>query len=808
MRKKKRNHEVLDNQVTMETKNNVAAEVLKVKSEFLEKSGSNEEENSNVIKDTSVTIPSSMGRAKRRTAHKKKVTSLGCHQSSMCHQCQRNDKGKVVRCMECGSKRYCFPCIEKWYPQMSHEEIAESCPVCRGNCNCKACLRKNEISKEKYNSAMDISKDDKVNYSTYMLHSLLPILKEIDKDQTREKEVEAKIRGVAVSEIKLQQSDCASYEHVYCDNCRTSIFDFHRNCVSCSYDLCLTCCWEICNACNPGAGEKVTVEYSYRGSKYHHGGMAQEQHMESRPDPSSENVSREKSEWKVEGNGRISCPQKEIGGCSGFLELKCLFPENWVSEMKTRAEEIAARHKPLTDHGTSTRWCTCFNSVGEIDWGNKNLIKAACREYSNDNYLYCQSAKDIQQNDINHFQKHWINGQPIIVHDVLKLTSGLSWEPMVTCRALREKKNSRDLSRKMKTSNGLSHLEVIAIDCLRWCEVEINIFQIFKGYVDGMAHEDLWPMMLKLKDWPPSNFFEEHLPCHGGEFISSLPFQEYTNPNYGYLNLAVKLPKASLKPDLGPKAYIAYGTAEELGRGDSVTKLHCDMSGAVYVLMHTAEVNLMPQQVESIDRLKVKCHEQDRKEHVGTTSEFSKVLTECLSPSNEKCLSETVGTSSTSKTHCSQTAEGGALWDIFRRQDVTMLKEYLIKHSGEFMHTYCSPVEQVIHPIHDQTFYLTSEHKKNLKKEFGIEPWTFVQKLGEAVFIPAGCPYQYRNMKSCLEVAIEFVSPENVNECIHLAQEFRELPQDHIAKEDKLEVKKMILQAISQAVSELEQLSN
>lgn len=29
----------------------------------------------------------------------------------------------------------------------------------------------------------------------------------------------------------------------------------------------------------------------------------------------------------------------------------------------------------------------------------------------------------------------------------------------------------------------------------------------------------------------------------------------------------------------------------------------------------------------------------------------------------------------------------------------------------------------------------------------GIEPWTFVQNLGEAVFIPAGCPHQVRNLK-------------------------------------------------------------
>lgn len=124
-----------------------------------------------------------------------------------------------------------------------------------------------------------------------------------------------------------------------------------------------------------------------------------------------------------------------------------------------------------------------------------------------------------------------------------------------------------------------------------------------------------------------------------------------------------------------------------------------------------------------------------------------------------------------------------------------------------------------------------------------IEPWTFEQHVGEAVIIPAGCPYQIRNSKvsfasiylfflylflfvlfresllmfelfcigyslllsiictcnilcnfnyyyvqCCVHVVLEFVSPENATECIQLIDEARLLPQDHQAKVDHLQV--------------------
>jgi len=86
----------------------------------------------------------------------------------------------------------------------------------------------------------------------------------------------------------------------------------------------------------------------------------------------------------------------------------------------------------------------------------------------------------------------------------------------------------------------------------------------------------------------------------------------------------------------------------------------------------------------------------------------------------------------------------------------------------------------------------------------GVEPWTFEQKLGEAVFIPAGCPHQVRNLKSCIKVAMDFVSPENVDECIKLTGEFRRLPSHHKAKEDKLEIKKIALYALNQVINFLD----
>lgn len=835
-------------------------------------------------------------------------------ESIMCHQCQRNDKGRVVRCENCITKRYCVPCMTTWYPNMTEEMFAQLCPVCLDKCNCKSCLR-DVHPKVKNKINFKPTADQKVQYSIYILHVLHPFLKRLNEEQIQEKLIESKIQETTPSDVQLKKVTCSLDERMYCDCCKTSLFDLHRSCPCCNYDLCLQCCRELRDENLQGNKEEVITEFNDPGAEYLHGGKPDQSFVEKSVAPKKKII----HDWKSLEDGRIPCPPESMGGCGkGILQLMHIKPLDSVSKLLENTQKLLKTHKLEEDmREMPEEWCTCSDSVNESDADEKQLRKAASRDNSNDNYLYCPRAVDVKPGDLKHFQWHWSKGQPVIVSNVLETTLGLSWEPMVMWRAFRQITNV----------NHDQLLDVAALNCLDLCEVNVNVHQFFKWYTDGRYDSKGWPQILKLKDWPPSSLFEERLPRHGVEFITCLPFKEYTHPRDGYLNLAVKLPPNSLKPDMGPKTYIAYGVAEELGRGDSVTKLHCDMSDAVNVLTHTATVKPDSDHRKMMNALKCKHKAQEQKELFGLDGFNTKDATskqvvstkrrggvvngqdeskaegnscdvdvketngslavcnagsrikpkngneadpstsneanenalkeescdeaECEIENNQeddrkindsqkrvtrqsgnavkklKCLKQTKSDDSPHSEKVSDVKEkeevddqddiatgtcvdgldleeGGALWDIFRREDTPKLEEYLKKHFREFRHFFCLQLQQVIHPIHDQTFYLTMEHKRKLKEEFGIEPWTFVQKLGDAVFIPAGCAHQVRNLKSCIKVALDFVSPENVGECIQLTDDFRVLPQNHRAKEDKLEVKKMALHALEAAVKDLE----
>ncbi|KAI3904132.1 hypothetical protein MKW98_021718 [Papaver atlanticum] len=580
-----------------------------------------------------------------------------------------------------------------------------------------------------------IEPEEKVEHSKYLLKYLLPVLKQINQEQVTEKQVEATIQGLSPSEVEIRNANYEDGERAYCNNCKASIVDYHRSCPNCNYVIFLACCREIRDGSFQGGGEEVNVMFVNRGCPYMHGDPEQPckgtprsraqldaekcfKSMDTVPEPTDilEDHVKLKSEWKIMDDCSIPC-----ASCgSGLLELKCILPKNWVSKLERSADKIATEFNIFDVPATATEQCSCSNPVAVAEINNDNLRRAASRGVD-DNYLYSPTARDIQHGDLEHFQKHWCKGEPVIVPKVNELTSGLSWGPLVVCKALHEKI-------KPGKAKGEANLDVKVVNCMDWCEVEVKIVHFFKGYSEGLMFPNMWPKMQRLKD-------VVLLPRHCVEFVSSLPYQLYTNPKRGFLNLATKLPPKSLKPDFGPKAQIAYGHAEELGLGDSVTKLHCDISDMVNVLTHIHEVALEDTQLEKIKAVKKKLRSMSRLA-IQTYRTVTAVLT--IQMGKECDVFE--------PDYYSRSA-GGAIWDIFCREDVPKLHEYLRKHSWEFRHICCSRVEQVSHPIHDQSFYLTFEQKRKLKDEYGIEPWTFVQELGEAVFIPAGCPHQVRNLK-------------------------------------------------------------
>nr|XP_011460015.1 PREDICTED: lysine-specific demethylase JMJ25-like isoform X2 [Fragaria vesca subsp. vesca] len=712
-----------------------------------------------------------------------------------CHQCMQESK-TIVSCSKCKTNTYCIRCIKEWYPHMKVQDVKEFCPFCRQNCNCNACLHSTGMIKT---SKRDLSDYEKTQHLTHLILSVLPFLKEFSDEQKEEIKIEANIQRESPSNIIIEQTLCFNDERVYCNHCATSIVDLHRSCPdpTCKYELCLSCCREIRQGSLLNRTE-VKFQYRNRGCEYIHGGdPSRECSSVQAPDNHIEPL----TGWNANDDNSITCAPKEMGGCGERkLALKRILPCDWIANLEAKAKTVIDI--------CETKNCTFKHEYGETR--TDMLRKAASREDSCDNYLYCPDSWDtLKEGGLLHFRKHWINGEPVIVQNVLEQANGLSWEPMVMWRALSE---------NMDPNSTSQFSEVKTIDCLAGCEVEINTRQFFEGYTEGRMYGNSWPEMLKLKDWPPSDAFENLLPRHCDEFISALPFQEYTDPRAGLLNLAVKLPPGVLKPDMGPKTYIAYGLVEELGRGDSVTKLHCDMSDAVNILTHTAEIKLGDEQKSAISDLKKLHRAQDERElrnwvnsqsgrsgsQIGDDEIIEKNYNREFKVPEDHAEGPTL-----SGSPCMEAVDetgGGALWDIFRREDVPKLEAYLKKHVKEFRHTYCSLVERVIHPIHDQSFYLTVDHKRKLKEEFGIEPWTFVQSLGEAVFIPAGCPHQVRNLKSCTKVAVDFVSPENVHECLRLTKDFRQLPKNHRAREDKLEIKKMILYAVDHAVKDLEAL--
>ncbi|XP_020221424.1 lysine-specific demethylase JMJ25 isoform X2 [Cajanus cajan] len=768
-----------------------------------------------------------------------------------CHWCQRSDSWSLIRCSSCQREFFCMDCIKQRYFD-TQNEVKMACPVCRGTCTCKDCLASQYRDSESKEYLAGKNRVDRILHFHYLLCTLLPVLKQIKEDHYLDIETKAKTKGKRISDILIKPVDFGCNEKNFCNHCKTPILDLRRSCLSCSYNVCLSCS----QASQGSTSKEINSSISKLPDKIN---ACISSNLLDDKAISNGNLTDMSMlpEWtSCSGADIVSCSPTKLCDCGdSHLDFKYVYPLSWIKEMEVKAEEIVCSYDfPETlDKNSSCSLCVDKDHKTST---YKQLQEAAQREDSNDNYLFYPTVLDINSNHFEHFQKHWGKGHPVVVQDVLQSTPSLSWDPLVMfCtyleRSMTRYENNKDL------------LEA----CLDWFEVEIKIRQYFTGSLKCQPQKNTCHEMLKLKGWLSSQLFKEQFPAHFAEIIDVLPIQEYMNPLSGLLNLAANLPPGSTKHDIGPYVYISYGCADK--EVDSVTNLCYDSYDMVNIMAHTMDIPLSTDQVTKISKLlkkhKALCrrvsskitneHAEDREQNemhsiireeidfLKRVSRTSCISTEANTISNrnldrnisddEECYSnsETEKAQSSLTFHravlsteiCPDhnprnplensntdkmkfTENSGAQWDVFRRQDVPKLLEYLKRHSHEFSYT-SEHHEKMVHPILDQSFFLDNAHKIRLKEEFKIEPWTFEQHAGEAVIIPSGCPYQIRNPKCCVHVELEFVSPENVNECIQLIDEVRLLPKDHKAKVEKLEVKKMALYSMSTAIKEIHELT-
>uniref|UniRef100_A0A8C1MEL8 Lysine-specific demethylase n=1 Tax=Cyprinus carpio TaxID=7962 RepID=A0A8C1MEL8_CYPCA len=342
------------------------------------------------------------------------------------------------------------------------------------------------------------------------------------------------------------------------------------------------------------------------------------------------------------------------------------------------------------------------------------------------------------------FRECWKQGQPVLVSGIHKNLKEHLWKPE-------------------SFSGEFGDQDVDLVNC-RNCAIISDVkvrdfwdgFQVISKRLQG---GDGQPMVLKLKDWPPGEDFRDMMPTRFDDLMENLPLPEYTKRN-GRLNLASRLPNFFVRPDLGPKMYNAYGLISTEDRRVGTTNLHLDVSDAVNVMVY------------------VGIPEGDKVMQTIEEGDVDDVTKRRVYEAKEK---------------------PGALWHIYAAKDAEKIRE-LLRKVGEEQGQENPPDHD---PIHDQSWYLDQTLRRRLYEEYGVQGWSIVQFLGDAVFIPAGAPHQVHNLYSCIKVAEDFVSPEHVKHCFRLTQEFRHLSTTHTNHEDKLQVKNIIYHAVKDAVGTL-----
>ncbi|OCF44720.1 hypothetical protein I317_01409 [Kwoniella heveanensis CBS 569] len=162
------------------------------------------------------------------------------------------------------------------------------------------------------------------------------------------------------------------------------------------------------------------------------------------------------------------------------------------------------------------------------------------------------------------FDDMWSKGEPIVVRDVGKRLH-LDWTPESFIERFGKE-------------------PCYVVDCQSNKPRLTNVgafFEMFKN-TEGRGTD-----ILKLKDWPSTDDFQNTHPELYNDFCDALPIPDFTRRE-GVLNLYAHFPPGPTRPDIGPKMYNAFEAVETTG-GFGSTRLHMDVADAVNLLTHASD---------------------------------------------------------------------------------------------------------------------------------------------------------------------------------------------------------------------------
>ncbi|KAG0366360.1 hypothetical protein BGZ54_005447 [Gamsiella multidivaricata] len=218
----------------------------------------------------------------------------------------------------------------------------------------------------------------------------------------------------------------------------------------------------------------------------------------------------------------------------------------------------------------------------------------------------------------------------------------------------------------------------------------------------------------KMSGWPLEPF-QDVLKELFHDLLRALPLPEYTRP-HGAFNLARYFPVDQVGLDLSPKLYACQGLGMDL-QGCKSIPMSCEISDSLYLCVYTHD----PHQRPKVDD-----------EDIDASASTSAVI-----------------------------------WDIFRVEDRHLVREFLHR-------TYASRLGcNLWDGFSDQRFHMTPSQQRQLFEEKGVRAYRVIQRYGDAVMIPAGCPRQAHYIQDSILVGLDFVSPERISHTLHRSEELR-----------------------------------